>query len=124
MSLICTKTVLELIFTYENKMTYKLYQTIYQVDVEMVIYMQTKYLKYVMMETLTMEMDAQTHVKKKHSMIVLNFQIMEVLFENMCDRTMFMSQNIRKSEMMATTQHLMAEMINEKLKLDGTDQHQ
>ena len=59
-------------------------------------------------------MGAQTHVKKKHSMIVLNFQIMEVLFENMCDRTMFMSQNIRNSEMMATTQHLMAEMINEK----------
>ena len=124
MSLICTKTVLELIFTYENKMTYKLYQTIYQVDVETVIYMQTKYLKYVMMETPIMEMGAQTHVKKKHSMIVLNFQIMEVLFENMCDRTMFMSQNIRNSEMMGTTQHLMAEMINEKLKLDGTDQHQ
>ena len=57
-------------------------------------------------------------------MIVQYSMTMEVAFENMCDQTMCMSQNTRKNEMMGTTQHLMAEMINEKQKLDGTDQHQ
>ena len=57
-------------------------------------------------------------------MIALNSMTMEVAFENMCDQTMCMSQSIKNSETMGTTQHLMAEMINEKQKLDGTDQHQ
>ena len=68
-------------------------------------------------------MDDQTHDRRNHFMIVQYSMTMEVAFENMCDQTMCMSQNTRNSEMMVTTQHLMAEMINEKLKPDGTDQH-
>ena len=78
------------------------------------IYLQTKDLNNEMTKILTVMMDDQTHARKNHFMIVLNCMTMEVAFENMCDRTMFMSQSIKNSEMMGTTQHLMAEMINEK----------
>ena len=122
--MIYTKTVLVQKDTYESKTIFKLNQTIYQVDVGMGIYLQTKDLNNEMTKILTVMMDDQTHVRKNHFMIALNSMTMEVASENMCDQTMFMNQNTRKSEMMVTTQHLMAEMINEKLKLDGTVQHQ
>ena len=112
--MIYTKTVLVQKDTYESKTIFKLNQTIYQVDVGMGIYSQTKDLNNEMTKILTVMMDDQTHVRKNHFMIALNSMTMEVAFENMCDQTMCMSQNTRNSEMMGTTQHLMAEMINVK----------